>query len=86
MFGAEIHPLPPVANENVAPRGAGEARSFAVTAPPETAARPPAVAEGMALAMLRSGRSFMEAAESSGVPVERVMALWAAQDRPRREP
>lgn len=31
-----------------------------------------------ALAILRSGRSFAEAAESSGLTVEKVMVLWRA--------
>jgi len=32
--------------------------------------------ERTAMAILRSGRSFAEAANSTRVPVERVMALW----------
>jgi len=35
--------------------------------------------ERTAMAILRSGRSFAEAAESTNVPVERVMALWNIQ-------
>jgi hypothetical protein len=32
--------------------------------------------ERTALAILRCGRSFTEAAEASGVPLERLMNLW----------
>lgn len=35
--------------------------------------------ERTALAMLRCGRSFAEAAHSSGVPVERLLELWRVQ-------
>ena len=36
------------------------------------------IAEKSALAMLRCGRSFGEAAESCGLEVQRVMQLWTA--------
>jgi hypothetical protein len=83
MFGAEVNPLPPVANENEAALSAREERSFSVSERPQTTARPQTVAESTALGMLRSGLSFLDAAQSSGLPVERVMALWAEQNRPR---
>ena len=38
-----------------------------------------AVKKNTALALLRSGRSFAEAAESSGLPSEEVMRLWEAE-------
>jgi hypothetical protein len=82
MFGAEVNPLPPIANENAATLRAGEERTFSAAGRPQATARPRTVAEGTALAMLRSGLSFMDAAQSSGLPVERVMALWAARERP----
>lgn len=35
------------------------------------------VSESLALAMLRGGCSYDDAAKTSGLSVERVMALWA---------
>jgi hypothetical protein len=83
MLGTEVNPLPPVANENEATLSAGEERSFSPSERPQTSARPQAVAEGTALAMLRSGLSFLDAAQSSGLPVGRVMTLWTEQARPK---
>ena len=34
--------------------------------------------EQLAIAILRGGRSFAEAAEMSGIPVQVVMELWLA--------
>lgn len=34
------------------------------------------IAEKTALAIVRAGRSFAEAAESSNVPVTRIMDMW----------
>ena len=79
MMRGELSPLPRAANENWAARELGEDRSFCA---PEAAQTPPpaaAVAERTALAMLRCGVSFMDAAQSSGLPVKRVMALWNEQ-------
>jgi hypothetical protein len=46
-------------------------------APQTPAARPElTVAEKMAIGMLLCGRSFAEAAESSGLSVTRVMTVW----------
>ena len=56
-------------------RRPGEPRSF------EPANEDPSVAETMALAMLRFGMSFAQAAEKSGVSMERVMRLWAQKWR-----
>jgi hypothetical protein len=39
--------------------------------------------EQTALAMLRCGRSFQEAAESSGLCVEAVMNIWKQKNAPK---
>jgi hypothetical protein len=82
MIGADVNPLPPIANENEARLPSAEERTFSRSERPRATARPQTVAEGTALAVLRSGLSFMDAAQSSGLPVERVMALWREQERP----
>lgn len=63
-------------NDNQIEPLAIERRSFSDIDPKRAPAPPLSTAERTALGMLRCGRSFMEAAESSGVRVERVMALW----------
>ena len=57
-----------------------EPRTFvhANTNTPDPAQPEFTVAEKSALAMLRCGRSFGEAAESCGLEVQRVMQLWKA--------
>jgi hypothetical protein len=53
-------------------------------APQIAAARPQlTVAEKTAVGMLRCGRSFAEAAESSGLSVTRVMTVWNEHKSPR---
>lgn len=42
--------------------------------------------ERTALALVRSGRSFDEAAESAGIPVARVMEIWGVQMRTTQAP
>ncbi len=60
------------ANDNPAPqRSPGWVPSH-----PDAAPAPGAGAERTALAMLRCGRSFAEACESSGVGLPRLLALW----------
>lgn len=39
------------------------------------------IAEQTALAVLRAGRSFADAAQASGLSVERVIELWAHESK-----
>lgn len=38
--------------------------------------------ERMAIAMLRSGASFREAADATGVPIDRVREIWSRSSVP----
>ena len=40
--------------------------------------------ERLALAMLRGGYSYDDAAQASGLPVEHVMRLWASDQRGKK--
>ena len=59
------------ANQNEASPGA-ETRCFAEA----SAVAPLTGPESTALALLRCGRSFAEAADSSGVDADRMLTLW----------
>lgn len=61
------------ANENRKPSGSGKPNT-----PSGSAEAPLGGAERTALALLRCGRSFAEAAESSGVSVGRAFELWTS--------
>jgi hypothetical protein len=71
-IGLDLSEGPPAANENHPPMLADH--SWPVLEPD--------ISEKTALALLRCGRSFAEAAESSAVGLDRIVALWRNLQRP----
>jgi hypothetical protein len=71
-IGLELSEAPQAANENYPPK----------LADPGWPAPEPDISEKTALALLRCGRSFAEAAESSAVGLDRIVSLWRNLQRP----